>query len=79
MTSKRWYVVTPEYEARSSSWYVEPPEWTADVVEVECEKRDAKVLGVILLRREYGNGWIADAECPFTGLKVYPHQLNEED
>jgi hypothetical protein len=69
---KRFWVIGPEYE------YVEPilddgsgpSEWVRDCVKVEAQdRRDARVLGVQLLKREPFLRRYRD-ECPFKGVQV---------
>ncbi len=65
-------VVSPEYETYSFNG-IDPPEYGCDVVQIECEKRDAKALA---LKTPEFSTWLGEARgdgiSPFTGLQVIP-------
>ena len=80
MTTKRWLVVTPQYEYMDVIVDGQGPTfWEADVIEIEAQtSRDAIALGVKeMLRygRTKGYRWCHDQQLdrcsPYTGVKAY--------
>jgi hypothetical protein len=80
---KRWLVCSPKYGTMvpvldDGSG---PTEYGCDVVEIEAvNKRDALILGLKLMRKEYPDGWHNQdlSENPFKGMRVeeYPEEYD---